>query len=301
MKHIISADQFSKKDILEIINLSKKMDEILASKKVCKIAEGKILATFFYEPSTRTRLSFETAMNRLGGKVISTSNVNFSSVTKGETIEDSAKVLSGYADVIALRSPEIGYAERAAKVSTVPILNGGDGAGEHPTQSFLDLYTISKYFDLEQPIIISFIGDLKYGRTVHSLSKMLRHFPQIKINFIAPEEIQIPAKYFKEGDGKFHELTDEILATSDVIYDTRIQKERFEDMEVYEKNKSAFILTKKEVEKMKEEAILMHPLPRVDEISPEVDELPQAKYFEQARNGVPTRMALIAYVLGLNI
>ena len=301
MKHIISADQFSKKDILEIINLSKKMDEILASKKVCKIAEGKILATFFYEPSTRTRLSFETAMNRLGGKVISTSNVNFSSVTKGETIEDSAKVLSGYADVIALRSPEIGYAERAAKVSTVPILNGGDGAGEHPTQSFLDLYTISKYFDLGKPLVISFVGDLKYGRTVHSLSKMLRHFPQIKINFIAPEEIQIPAKYFKEGDGKFHELTDKILATSDVIYDTRIQKERFEDMEVYKKNKSAFILTKKEVEKMKEEAILMHPLPRVDEISPEVDELPQAKYFEQARNGVPTRMALIAYVLGLNI
>ncbi len=300
MKHVISADQFNKDDILEILNLAKKMDEILASKKVCKIAEGKILATFFYEPSTRTRLSFETAMQRLGGSVISTSNVNFSSVKKGETIEDSAKVLSGYADVIALRSPEIGYAARAAKVSAVPILNGGDGAGEHPTQSFLDLYTISKYFDLEKPLTVSMVGELICGRTVHSLSKMLRNFPNVKINFVAPEEIQIPAKYFHEGDKKFYELTDEILETSDVIYDTRIQKERIAP-EVYEKHKNAFHFDVAKVSKMKPNAMLMHPLPRVTEISPEVDDLPQARYFEQARNGVPTRMALIAYVLGLEV
>jgi aspartate carbamoyltransferase catalytic subunit len=300
MKHIISADQFDKSDILEILNLAKKMDEILASKKVCKIAEGKILATFFYEPSTRTRLSFETAMQRLGGSVISTSNVNFSSVTKGETIEDSAKVLSGYADAIALRSPEIGYAARAASVSSIPILNGGDGAGEHPTQSFLDLYTISKYFDLEKPLTVSMVGELICGRTVHSLSKMLRNFPNVKINFVAPEEIQIPAKYFQEGDGKFYELTDEILETSDVIYDTRIQKERIAP-EVYEKHKNAFHFDVAKVSKMKPNAMLMHPLPRITEISPEVDELPQARYFEQARNGVPTRMALIAYVLGLEV
>lgn len=303
MKHIISADQFNKTDILEILNLAKKMDVILDSGKTCKVAEGKILATFFYEPSTRTRLSFETAMQRLGGNIISTSNVNFSSVTKGETIEDSAKVLSGYADAIALRSPEIGYAARAASVSTIPILNGGDGAGEHPTQSFLDLYTISKYFDLEKDnLTVSMVGELICGRTVHSLSKMLRNFPNVKINFVAPEEIQIPAKYFHEklGDQKFYELNDEILETSDVIYDTRIQKERISP-EVYEKHKYAFHFDTEKVNKMKPNAMLMHPLPRVTEISPEVDNLPQARYFEQARNGVPTRMALIAYVLGLEI
>jgi aspartate carbamoyltransferase catalytic subunit len=302
MKHVISADQFNKQDILDILELAKKMDQILESGRICKIAEGKILATFFYEPSTRTRLSFETAMLRLGGGVISTSNVNFSSVTKGETIEDSAKVLAGYADIVALRSPEIGYAQRAADVSSIPILNGGDGAGEHPTQSFLDLYTISKHFDLEKPLVVSLVGELICGRTVHSLSKMLRNFPQVKINFVAPEEIQIPAKYFHEdlGDRKFYELNDEILETSDVIYDTRIQKERL-DPAVYEKHKHAFHFDMEKVKKMKPEAMLMHPLPRVNEISPEVDNLSQAKYFEQAQNGVPTRMALIVRSLGLEV
>lgn len=300
MKHILSAEQFKKADILEILNLAKKMDKILTSKELCKIAAGKILATFFYEPSTRTRLSFETAMLRLGGNVISTSNVTFSSVTKGETIEDSAKVLSGYADIIALRSPEIGYAARAASVSSVPIINGGDGAGEHPTQSFLDLYTIAKHFDLDKPLVVSMVGELICGRTVHSLAKMLRNFPNVKINFVAPEEIQIPAKYFQKGDGKFYELTDEILETSDIIYDTRIQKERIAP-EVYAKHKNAFHFDVEKVNKMKPIAMLMHPLPRITEISPEVDALPQAKYFEQAANGVPTRMALIAYALELKV
>ncbi len=303
MKHVISADQYSKKDILEILNLAKKMETILNNGKVCELSKGKILATFFYEPSTRTRLSFETAMLRLGGQVISVSDVKNSSVKKGETIEDTAKIASGYADIIALRSPEAGYAQRAADVSAVPILNAGDGAGEHPSQSFLDLYTIAKHFDLEKDeLVVSMVGELICGRTVHSLSKMLRNFPQIKQNFVAPAEIQMPDKYFfaEKGDQKFYELNDEVLTTSDIIYDTRIQKERLSP-EVYEKHKNAFHFDCEKVNKMKKNALLMHPLPRVNEISPEVDALPQAKYFEQAKNGVPTRMALIAYALGLEV
>ncbi len=299
MRHVLSASQFSKEELLEIMQQSVEMEKLLDSGGT-DMAKGKILATLFYEPSTRTRLSFETAMNRLGGKVISTSDVTFSSVSKGETIEDTIRILSGYADVVAMRSKEIGYADRAAKMSGVAVLNAGDGAGEHPTQSLLDLYTIQKYFTLDEPLKVSFVGELICGRTVHSLAQILRNFENVTINFVAPEELQIPDKYFDEskGDKKFFELSDEVLETSDVIYDTRIQKERLTP-EVYEKNKMVFHFDVEKVSKMKPNAILLHPLPRVNEIAPEVDDLKQAKYFEQAKNGVPVRMTLIARGLEL--
>lgn len=301
MKHVLSAKQFEKSELLALLARAKDMEKVL-EKGGTDLAQGKILATFFYEPSTRTRLSFETAMNRLGGRVISTPDaIHISSVTKGETVEDTTRILSGFADVIAMRSKDVGYAERAAKVSPVPILNAGDGPGEHPTQSLLDLFTIQKYFDLESDLVVTFVGDMKYGRTVHSLETVLRHFPNIQINFVAPASLEIPAEHFHadKGDQKFTELTDEILSQSDVIYDTRVQEERFADHDEYMKLRDAFIFDAQKVSHMKPNAMLLHPLPRVNEIAPEVDTLPQAKYFEQARNGVPVRMAIIATVLGI--
>jgi aspartate carbamoyltransferase catalytic subunit len=300
MRHVLSAPQFDTAELLEILSQAKDMETILTTKGYSTMAEGKILATFFYEPSTRTRLSFETAMNRLGGKVISVSNGGNSSVKKGETVEDTMHVISGYADVIAMRSIEKGYAERASKTSLVPIINGGDGPGEHPTQSLLDLYTIQKQFGLERPLRVAFIGDLKYGRTVHSLSKILRNFDNFSIDWVAPKELDIQDEYFNaDTDRKFNELTDEVLADADIVYMTRVQQERFEDRNEYERLKNIFILDAEKVAKMKSDAIILHPLPRVDEITTDVDALPQAKYFEQARNGVPVRMALIARALEL--
>ncbi len=300
MRHVLSASQFSKEELLEIMKQATDMEKILESGG-SEMAKGKILATLFYEPSTRTRLSFETAMQRLGGSVISTSDVTFSSVSKGETIEDTIRILAGYSDVVAMRSKEVGYADRAAKMSDVPVLNAGDGAGEHPTQSLLDLYTIQKYFTLDEPLNVVFVGDMKYGRTVHSLETILRNFENVTISFVAPEAIQIPDSHFKPeaGDQKFNELNDEILQNADVIYDTRVQEERFEDRDEYMRLRDAFIFDTEKVSKMKPNALLLHPLPRVNEITPEVDDMPQAKYFEQARNGVPVRMTLIARGLEL--
>ncbi len=300
MRHVLSAPQFDKSELLEIMNQAADMENILTTKGFSTMAEGKILATFFYEPSTRTRLSFETAMNRLGGKVISVSDGKSSSAKKGETVEDTMQVISGYADVIAMRSSEVGFAERATKTSRVPILNGGDGTGEHPTQSLLDLYTIKKQFGLDRPLKIAFVGDLKYGRTVHSLQKILRNFDNFSIDWVAPKELDIQDEYFNtETDRKFNSLTNEVLADADILYMTRVQQERFDDVAEYERLKDVFILNAEKASHMKKDAIILHPLPRVDEISTDVDALPQAKYFEQARNGVPVRMTLIARALEL--
>lgn len=300
MRHVLSAPQFDKAELFEILSQASDMEKILTTKGYSDMAQGKILATFFYEPSTRTRLSFETAMNRLGGKVISVSDGSSSSAKKGETVEDTMLVISGYADVIAMRSKEVGFAERASKTSLVPIINGGDGPGEHPTQSLLDLYTIQKQFGLEKPLRIAFVGDLKYGRTVHSLSKILRNFDNFSVDWVAPKELDIQDEYFDpEKDRKFHELSDEVLKEADIVYMTRVQQERFEDRAEYERLKDVFILDAEKASKMKSDAIILHPLPRVDEIATDVDPLPQAKYFEQARNGVPIRMTLIARALEL--
>ena len=297
MKHVLSADQFSRSDLDHIMKRSAEMADILAlgGSKLC---DGKILGALFYEPSTRTRLSFETAMMRLGGKVISETDVTFSSQTKGEVIEDTIRIVGSYTDIIAIRTKQKGEAKLAAHYSPVPVLNGGDGAGEHPTQSLLDLYTIFKHHKIgEKALNVTFVGDLKYGRTVHSLAKILRQYDGVNIQYVAPEEIQMPEEYLKDGDSIHTELNNEILQKADVIYDTRMQKERFEDVETFNRVRNAFIFTPEMVGKMKADAILMHPLPRVNEIQQAVDKLPQAKYFEQALNGVPVRMALIAEAL----
>ncbi|MDF1813819.1 MAG: aspartate carbamoyltransferase [Verrucomicrobiales bacterium] len=298
-QHILSSAQFSRSDLDRIVKRASDMEEILLAGGT-KICDGKILGALFYEPSTRTRLSFETAMHRLGGRVISETDVTFSSQTKGEVMEDTIRIVGGYADVIAIRTKVKGEAKLAAHYSPVPVLNGGDGAGEHPTQALLDLYTIAKHHKIgEEKLKVSFVGDLKYGRTVHSLVKVLRHYEGVEICFVAPEVIQIPDEYLTESDKIFHELHDEVVTQSDVIYDTRMQKERFDDMEQFQEVKNAFIFDAEIVERMKANASILHPLPRVNEIRQEVDTLPQAKYFEQAQNGVPVRMALIAEVLGL--
>ncbi len=298
-QHVLSSSQFSRSDLDRILNRSAEMEQILAAggSQICK---GKILGALFYEPSTRTRLSFEAAMLRLGGMVISETAVTFSSQTKGEVMEDTIRIVGGYADVIAIRTKERGEAKLAAHYSPVPVLNGGDGAGEHPTQALLDLYTIAKNHPIGQaPLKVTFVGDLRYGRTVHSLAKVLRHFEGVEVTFVAPEVIQIPTDYRTNADHIYHELNDEVICESDVIYVTRMQKERFEDLEEFQAVKNAFIFDAEMVERMKPKASLLHPLPRVNEIRQEVDGLPQAKYFEQALNGVPVRMALIAGVLGL--
>ena len=299
MNHVLTAAQFDRSTLEEILQQARDMEAILESGKPCKLADGKILAALFYEPSTRTRLSFEAAMLRLGGGVISETDVNFSSQTKGEILSDTARMVGGYADIVAIRSKTPGDAKVVAQHSGVPVLNGGDGSAEHPTQGLLDLYTIAKYFTLGESLKIAFVGDLKYGRTVHSLCTLLRNFPNVEMTFVAPDSLQIPDKYLQADDTKLEQLNSEVLSTTDVIYDTRIQKERLEDPSVYDRVKNLFIFDAEKVNQMHDNAILMHPLPRINEITLEVDDLPQAKYFEQAQNGVPIRMALIARGLEL--
>ncbi len=299
IKHVLTADQFTRSDLDAIMARSLEMESIVAGGG-SKLCDGKILGALFYEPSTRTRLSFETAMMRLGGDVVSETDVTFSSQTKGEVMEDTIRIVGGYSDVIAIRTKVKGEAKLAAHYSPVPVLNGGDGAGEHPTQSLLDLFTIAKHHRIgEERMRVAFVGDLKYGRTVHSLAKVLRNYDGVEVSFVAPEVIQVPDDYLEEGDEVHYELSDEVLSGADVIYDTRMQKERFDDMDEYHLVRNAFIFTPEVVGKMKSSATLMHPLPRVNEIQQAVDKLPQARYFEQAQNGVPVRMALIAEVLGL--
>ena len=299
MKHVLSADQFTRSELDYLMSRASEMEQMIqeGGSDLCR---GRILGALFYEPSTRTRLSFEAAMMRLGGSVISETDVTFSSQTKGEVMEDTIRIVGSYADVIALRTKEKGEAKLAAHYSPVPVLNGGDGSGEHPTQSLLDLYTITKYHDIGQkPLKVAFVGDLKYGRTVHSLAKILRLYDGVELTFVAPDVIQMPAEYVAPNDRILNTLEDSVLRESDVIYDTRMQKERFDDMEQYQQLRHAFVFTPEVVSKMQDKAILMHPLPRVDEIRQSVDALPQAKYFEQASHGIPVRMALIAEVLGL--
>ncbi|NRH21119.1 aspartate carbamoyltransferase [Candidatus Gracilibacteria bacterium] len=299
MKHILSAKQFSRIDLEYLMSEARKMDTIL-DKGGNRMFDEKIMATLFYEPSTRTRLSFESAMMRLGGKVISETDITFSSQSKGEILGDTIRIVSGYADIITIRSKNTGDALLASQYSRVPVINAGDGSGEHPTQALLDLYTISKDFPgifTGEKLKVTFVGDLRYGRTVHSLSLLLRNFPNVSLSFVAPENLNLPEQYRTEKDIFSDVLSDELLSSTDVIYMTRVQKERFPDTESYDAVKDAFIFDTTTVEKMKSNAILMHPLPRVNEIILDVDNLPQARYFEQARNGVPMRMALIKYCL----
>jgi len=299
-QHIISTTQFSNKDLLyQLFSLADEMERNTKDGRVYESLHGKVMVTLFYEPSTRTRFSFESAMHRLGGSVISTENATqFSSVTKGETLEDTIRILSTYADVIVLRHSQQGSAARAAAHSEVPIINAGDGTGEHPTQALLDIYTIFKEKKKIEGLEIAMVGDLLYGRTVHSLLHLLRIFENIKIHLVSPTELQLPTPYKEELQKNgiiFEEHTDleSILGKVDVLYFTRVQKERFESPEKYEEVKSCYVLTPESVALLPKDAIIMHPLPRVDEIDHAVDNDPRAAYFRQATNGLYVRMALL--------
>ena len=276
------------------------MEKVL-KKGGSKLLEGKILAALFYEPSTRTRLSFEAAMNRLGGSVISAEGIQFSSLYKGETIEDTMMMVGGYADIIAMRHPEQGSADTAASAAPVPFINAGDGPGQHPSQALLDLYTIEKECKTIDGLHITMVGDLRYGRTVHSLCYLLGLYKNIRFTFVSPAELTMPEKvtsFLKEKNIPYAETDDlaAAIAESDVVYMTRVQKERFADVAQYERLKLKYVLTADMIRGKK--AVVMHPLPRVGEITTDVDLLHNAAYFRQAQNGVPVRMALLAMLLG---
>ncbi len=296
-RDIVSIRDFTKEDLLHILEVSKDMEG-----EKPQLLAGKILTTLFFEPSTRTRLSFESAMCRLGGRVIGFSDEKVSSVKKGETIWDTTKMAEQYGDVVVIRSPVEGSARLAAEAVSVPVINGGDGANQHPTQTMLDLYTIQKAQGKIEGLKVGFLGDLKYGRTVHSLAMALRYW-NVDLYFIAPDALQMPAQYLKDlkRAGIKCSQTHDVFSVSnelDVLYVTRIQKERFPDPMEYEKYKNAYRLDQSLLKHIKGNMKIMHPLPRVGEISPELDDTEHAVYFEQAGNGVTVRKALLALVLG---
>lgn len=304
LKHIISTDQFQNaKNLEKIFQLADAMEANDQLGCVPQTLAGKILAAIFYEPSTRTRFSFEAAMAKLGGNVLTTeSATHFSSVTKGETLEDTIRIIGAYADVIVLRHPQTGSAAVAAKVSTVPIVNAGDGAGEHPTQALLDMYTIRKELGRLEKLHIGLVGDLFYGRTIHSLLRFFHLYKGIKISLVAPEQLKLPQKYLdllKKQRIPVHQTDklESVVGKVDVLYVTRVQKERFASIEEYEKVKNAYVIDRAILKKMKTKSIIMHPLPRVTEIDPAIDRDPRAAYFRQARNGLYVRMALLDMIL----
>ncbi|MFZ2187643.1 MAG: aspartate carbamoyltransferase [Candidatus Moraniibacteriota bacterium] len=299
MKHVIASQQFDQKIINTIFSLADTLE-----KKKDHSLKGKIMATLFYEPSTRTRFSFEAAMLRLGGNVITTENAKeFSSVSKGETLEDSIRVVNSYVDVIVLRHDEEGAAQRASLVSEVPVINAGDGSGQHPTQALLDLYTIKKELGKINNLNIAFVGDLLHGRTIRSLSYLLGKYKGVKIYFVSPKALRVGEdikSYLEKHAVEYTETEDlhAVVPQVDVLYQTRIQKERFKNDKEYKKYKGCYQIDNHLVKQMKTKSIIMHPLPRIDEILPEVDASPKALYFQQTRYGLLIRMALLKYLLG---
>jgi aspartate carbamoyltransferase catalytic subunit len=298
-KSLISITDYTKDDYEHILDVAEEFEQ----NKHQDILKNKVIATLFFEPSTRTRLSFETAVNRLKGRVIGFTDSTSSSVTKGETLNDTIRIVSSYCDLIVMRHPLEGSARYASEVSKVPVVNAGDGANQHPTQTLLDLYSIRKTQGSLDNINIFMVGDLKYGRTVHSLLMAMSEF-KTTFHFISPEELKMPGEYkirLKEIGLDYYEHTDftDIISEADIIYMTRVQKERFSDPIEYEKTKNAYILKNDMLEKTKENMRVLHPLPRVNEIDIDVDANPKAYYFEQALNGVYTRQAIISSVLGI--
>ena len=296
MRHLLDTTDLSVNEINEIIALA---DDIIANKKkYAKLCEGKKLATLFFEPSTRTRLSFEAAMLELGGSVLGFSEANSSSASKGETVEDTIRVVSCYADIIAMRHPVEGAPKVASYTSLVPVINAGDGGHSHPTQTMTDLLTIHR-----EDLTIGLCGDLKFGRTVHSLVKAMSRYKNIKFVLISPKELSVPdyikSDYLDANGIPYTEVEkmDEVMPQLDILYMTRVQRERFFSEDEYLKHKDAFILDLKKLENAKSDLTVMHPLPRVNEIAREVDADPRAKYFEQAMNGKYIRMALIITLL----
>lgn len=271
-----------------------------------RILEGKVVATLFFEPSTRTRLSFETAANRLGARVIGFADPKITSGTKGESLKDTIKMVSNYADVIVMRHYLEGAARYASEVTPVPIINAGDGSNQHPSQTMLDLYSIYKTQGKLTDLNIHLVGDLKYGRTVHSLLMAMRHFNPT-FHFIAPKELEMPEEYkvyCEKNHIKFTEGTEfdaDTISNADILYMTRVQKERFNDLMEYERVKDSYILDNSMLDKAKENLKILHPLPRINEIAANVDDNPHAYYFEQARNGLYARQALICDVLNISL
>jgi len=301
-KDVLHGNQFSKKEIEAILKTASSFEKELKARDSFNLLKGKLLATLFYEPSTRTRLSFEAAMQRLGGGVISMGAVESSSVAKGETLKDTVMTVAQYADAIVLRHPRTGSAREAADAAAIPVINAGDGTGQHPTQALLDLYTIKKELGTLNHLTVAMVGDLKNGRTVHALTEVLSIF-ETRFYFVSPDSLRMPetvTSSLKEKGIEVVETVDMKMAAerSDLIYMTRIQKERFGDLSEYEKVKGSYIINPKFLEGLHKEIILLHPLPRVDEIDPAVDSYRGAAYFRQMRNGVYIRMALLAMILG---
>lgn len=304
-EHILSSEQFDPSKIEFLFGLTREMREIARTQGSTDTLKGKVLANLFYEPSTRTSSSFLAAMVRLGGSVIPINEVSYSSVTKGENLPDTVRTLGCYADVIVLRHNEFGSAKLASEYSPVPVINAGDGPGEHPTQALLDLFTIVDRLGTVKGKRIVMVGDLKYGRTVHSLAKLLSIVDRVKMTFVSPKELRMPPEILfrlRERRVDFEEIEEleSVIPTADVIYLTRVQKERFVDNpEEYERVKARYVVTPETLEAAKENMILMHPLPRVYELAMAVDRDPRAVYIrEQMENGMYVRMALLAAVLG---
>lgn len=303
-KDIISVKQFGRDDLEYIFGVAHEMRGMVERIGTFDLLKGKILANLFYEPSTRTSSSFTAAMERLGGSVIPINEVKYSSVSKGESLPDTVRTLECYADVIVLRHPETGSAAIAAKAARKPVINAGDGVGEHPTQALLDTFTIFEELSSGSVdgMTVTMLGDLKYGRTVHSLARLLSLY-NVRINYVSPEILRMPKEVMEEVSAKgiaqaeFNSL-EKVLPETDVLYVTRVQKERFEDPADYEKVKGAYVIDPEIMKAAKQNMIVMHPLPRVGEISVDFDEDPRAAYFRQMEYGLYVRMALLAMVLG---
>lgn len=304
-RHVLSVNQFDREYLLALFSHATRLRNLTRDAQRSRLA-GTILATLFYEPSTRTRLSFESAMVRLGGSVLSVENADeSSSATKGESIEDTARIIEGYADVMVIRHPEAGIPDRAAQSVSMPVINAGDGAREHPTQALLDLYTIQRELGRIDDLHIAIVGDLKYGRAPRSLALLLRRSRNTRITFLAPPTVpvgdDIKQALDEAGVGYTEaQSMEDVLPAVDAVYQTRIQRERFSNQESYERSRGYYLIDRQAMDRLSSDAIVLHPLPRVDEIDPAVDTDPRAAYFRQAENGVYVRMALLDQMLADN-
>ncbi|MEI7597585.1 MAG: aspartate carbamoyltransferase [Bacteroidota bacterium] len=298
-RSLVSINDYSKEEMIKILDIAEEFEK----NPTQKILENFVVSTLFFEPSTRTRLSFESAVMRLGGKIVGFSDASSTSVKKGESLKDTILTVGKYSDLIVMRHPREGSARFASEVAEVPVVNAGDGANQHPTQTLLDLYSIRKTQGKIDNLNIAFVGDLKYGRTVHSLVMALSHF-NCTFHLISPSELKLPSyvkMHIKNNDLKYYQYTslEEAMPHVDIMYMTRVQRERFLDPIEYEKVKNAYILNKEMLKGCKENMRVLHPLPRVNEINEDVDDTPQAYYFQQAQNGVYVRQALITSILGI--
>jgi aspartate carbamoyltransferase catalytic subunit len=301
-KDILHGAQFTREELEHIMSVADDMQAQLQERPALDLMKGHVMAALFFEPSTRTRLSFEAAMHRLRGAVVGFASAGSSSAAKGESLADTIRIVDQYVDLIVMRHPMVGSAQEAAKVANAPVINGGDGAGQHPTQALLDLYTVRAERGRVDGNTIVLCGDLKYGRTVHAGVELYKHY-DCRLVFVAPEQLRMPSQItaqLREQGVAVEETADleAALTEADILYMTRIQKERFSDAAEYERLRGSYVLTREMVEQLRPDVTIMHPLPRVDEVSTDVDGLPGAAYFRQAKNGIYIRMALIALVMG---